>query len=1320
MLYAYQPTRSTTPLIGLLAVIAVTAQSSHALPRFVDTFLSTEVTAPRDIAVHVPTGNVYITEYGGNGAVKVFSPSGSLIKSFGAAHLREPSDIAISENTVYVLDKYYALISPEHSWWDVTVFSSSGSQLDRDVVGEFSGPRVIVGPKDIVSSSTSLYIPTWSEDNTFIQQFDTTIPILKRPHFGVGLSYPDQIALSPTGDVFVSVNQDNGVHIFQYSSNGNFLTSFNTKISLFGISDMAFSPSGTLNLSDRHLGLIKRFDVSGAELPSVDVGLISPGEMAFTNSGNGLLYIIDDTGNGVTVKRLFDADEWTTGTYPIANDLIIQAGSPVDDHLFIGPGKDLNVTSGVRPGNSANGSLTIVGGKLTSGFGIIGNTASAVGNATITGPGSTWTMTPSILVVGQNGTGHLTVNNGGQVVSDGGIIGRYAGSSGTATIDGPNSSWSMPDRDLQVAAEGNGSLSILDGATVSSIDGWIGIDPAASGNVLVKGSGSTWDLSSELTIANEGTGSLLIQDGGDVTNKHQARIGWRAGSVGSATVQGSGSTFVNDNHLFVGDAGTGSLLINAGAYVSNSDGVIGNATTGLGTVQVTSGATWQNSGTLIVGDEGIGNLDLSDDGFVASQLAFIGLQPGSHGTATVDGASTLSIVTDLSVGHDGHGSLTISNNSSVFVSAKAFIGTTTGTGVVTVNGSTWHNSDNLEIGRDGHGTLLITNGGNVSNTDGGIGLFPTGNGSVNVSGGAWTNTGSLEVGVAGVGTLSIRNGGRVFSGDSSDIRLGGLEAGRGDIHVSGIDSLLDIGRNIVVANLGSGLLTIAEGGVVLAEAGTIGFEPGSSGTVTVDGAGTTWNNSLQIFVGRAGDGNLIIRNGALVENLSSTANSVLGNLSGATGHVIIQDPGSRWLNAAGLRVGLSGSGRLDIVNGGLLQTQTLATIGSTTGSDGTVLVDGTGSTWDHHSDLLLGNSAAVGSLTVSNNASVTILQEITIGDLGTLTISNGSLTADQATNANQINLIGGSLTLANGGTNNPSAQINAINATLDFGTGLTNNGELNLINTTVLGDVASPVGSSISVVGTTSFMGAITGDADFTGTGTVIIEQQYSPGDSPGAVNFGGNLHFGDNATLTIELANPATGPTTTPDPGSDHDQVNVTNNVTLDGTLDITLLDGFTPTYGDTFEIFTYGGIRSGTFSKVTGHFLSPALALGQFYDTITPNTLTLLATAPGDANGDLIVTIDDFGVLAGNFNQPGTWETGDFDGDGMTTINDFGLLAANFNGDFNDLAAAAESFGITIPEPGVAMLLGLATIGFVIQRRERSLGATPLNSRVSFERSV
>ncbi len=338
---------------------------------------------------------------------------------------------------------------------------------------------------------------------------------------------------------------------------------------------------------------------------------------------------------------------------------------------------------------------------------------------------------------------------------------------------------------------------------------------------------------------------------------------------------------------------------------------------------------------------------------------------------------------------------------------------------------------------------------------------------------------------------------------------------------------------------------------------------------------------------------------------------------------------------------------------------------------------------------------------------------------GDITLTTGDhlrVTAGGLNNQGLINLTGGTLrvdatltntalilghgTLQNNNTNNNGGTISL--------SGLTN----------VLGDVQNQPDSQIIISGggpatffddvtnngiirinedsSAVFFGAYTGAGMITGLGTTTFEGDLKPGTSPGIANFSGDVILGPSANVFIELAGLDPSPT-----NLQHDQINITSNVRLDGMLDLTLLNGFTPAYSDTFDILTYA-TRSGVFQQVTGHFISPVLALGQFYDDAN-GVLQLLATAPGDANGDLIVDISDFGVLAGNINQPGTWETGDFNGDGITNINDFGLLAANFNGDFNDLAAAAATeLGITIPEPGTAgTLLGLMLLAFVSHRQ-------------------
>ncbi len=63
------------------------------------------------------------------------------------------------------------------------------------------------------------------------------------------------------------------------------------------------------------------------------------------------------------------------------------------------------------------------GGTLTDFGGFVGDLPGSRGTATVSGAGSTWTNTGTI-VVGGLGTGTLTIQNGGTVNSGGGGSGR--------------------------------------------------------------------------------------------------------------------------------------------------------------------------------------------------------------------------------------------------------------------------------------------------------------------------------------------------------------------------------------------------------------------------------------------------------------------------------------------------------------------------------------------------------------------------------------------------------------------------------------------------------------------------------------------------------------------------------------------------------------------------------------------------------------------------------------------------------------------------------------------------------------------------------
>jgi hypothetical protein len=90
----------------------------------------------------------------------------------------------------------------------------------------------------------------------------------------------------------------------------------------------------------------------------------------------------------------------------------------------------------------------------------------------------------------------------------------------------------------------------------------------------------------------------------------------------------------------------------------------------------------------------------------------------------------------------------------------------------------------------------------------------------------------------------------------------------------------------------------------------------------------------------------------------------------------------------------------------------------------------------------------------------------------------------------------------------------------------------------------------------------------------VVIEHTLAPGDSPGCITFSGSVTFTASAIVEIELA--GTSPCTA------YDRVTVGGTLTItSATLDIVLLDGFVPQYGDRFDILDWGVI-AGTFGTI------------------------------------------------------------------------------------------------------------------------------------------
>ncbi|WP_414886682.1 hypothetical protein, partial [Pseudomonas chlororaphis] len=87
-------------------------------------------------------------------------------------------------------------------------------------------------------------------------------------------------------------------------------------------------------------------------------------------------------------------------------------------------------------------------------------------------------------------------------------------------------------------------------------------------------------------------------------------------------------------------------------------------------------------------------------------------------------------------------------------------------------------------------------------------------------------------------------------------------------------------KTLIVGGAGNGVLEIKNGGQVTSQDSIIGADLGSTGSASVDGAGSLWKTLGDMIVGQSGDGSLSLTNGAKVQ---TAGNTVLGAQKGSSG-----------------------------------------------------------------------------------------------------------------------------------------------------------------------------------------------------------------------------------------------------------------------------------------------------------------------------------------------------------------------------------------------------------------------------------------------------
>ena len=994
----------------------------------------------------------------------------------------------------------------------------------------------------------------------------------------------------------------------------------------------------------------------------------------------------------------------------------------------------------------SNGPLTIDGatldlastGTFTNG---VGSSLLAQNNAQLNfygdqniDNGVTWTLQTGTdyttdssgddLFVGNVTNGTLIVENSGTTVDlslGGDVYIGFNGATGTMTVrDDATANFDI----VNVADDSDpgttGILNIEDGADVTANHIEVAsffAGPTTSGTINI---GGTTGFAS-LTINGAGTikvGDTSALDGPGTINITNFR-GSLIGGTGLTTIENSGLIEINDGTF----QAKGDVLVSGGELreLNNGNFDLESGLTltanGLGQVNFDSAYDIDDDTTFLIQ----GGADFS----VTSSLD-IGFGNGESGTLIVEGVgSTVTVTSTTSVGElGGSGNLTLRGGATASFSTLAIV--------------------DIPSAQPTTGTVLVELGANVTssslfvNDEGGNGT--AGALTITGSGSSWAAT-TLVLGddLSGTATIEVLDGGALTTTSTATFQDTGVMTIDGGTVAFGAHSASGGQIDFVSGSLSSGSdWTIESGGILghlvtltpgkhLATTGTFDdLDLETGGTLVLDGG------SLDVYRINDNGGSFQFLSGTLslrdFNAFDIDSSSIFGSAYtlGTNQHVILASRGnvsagalltldggtinstSQFFNSGTTVVGAGSqlsvdtldnfsTGRLVIGPNSSVQLNTTsveANVGEIQLAGGSATFEFAGTNYTNLG-LIRGDGTFSGNLT--NDAAGEI--RTSFGERIRVTGTNGA-------NAGQLNLQGGTLEFDNPLTNGATGDILG-RGTLDVGgSGLVNEGDLVLSNgqTDIFGDVANQTTGRVIVSGNadvtfwddvsdsgTLFNVSTGSSATFFGTagfgvsggGDVFFEADITPGSSPGLETFGGNVHLGVLANLEIEIEGTSKG--------SQYDSLDISGLADLGGSLEISFLNGFLPSAGDTFEIITASSV-SDTFDALVLPSLPGDLLWFVNYDATSVN---LVSTYAGDFDEDGDVDDDDLIAWEGGFGSaPAVHMTGDANADVLAGGFDFLVWQRQFG-----MVGGAPAVAAVVPEPcgiTLSILGGLLLVGW------------------------
>lgn len=905
---------------------------------------------------------------------------------------------------------------------------------------------------------------------------------------------------------------------------------------------------------------------------------------------------------------------------------------------------------------------------------------------------STWDNTSATFSAGSDATGDYTISvDGTQSVS--GII----FDSGSATLN-----------DGILSLTGSPSTIQVDDSVVATINSELqgaGLTKTGTGTLVLNGANSSF--TGTITVSN---GILAIPSGGPATVLGSVGLLGQTATAANNTVVNNGATVQitgtyngADQFLIRGDGfNGGGALRKVGADETIYLGLKGVTLNG-GSARITSADA---GGTLVFRSGNFGRNTTTGP----PTLTFDG-DGDIRTTAVADGGNWNMAISTSRVVKEGSGTLTLGGISSwtggttIKGGVVSFSADTTGSGsqqlgVIATDLTLNYDEDNIIL--DG-GTLRSANTGTI-NTHNNRGMqIGVNGGTVDVPNSAaitvWTSTIKATPDALSAGTATLTktgpgelryNANATHTRNETDythlvvqqglFRLGNVTGANTELGFGGApsvptDNAITLDGGAIGASFGVTLhdnrgITVAAGG------GTIN---GSSGTLTMPATSATKLTGAGPLTITGNTGNGLILNAPLSDfsgdlivnglftmgaNVSLNVESLSGNASGL-GRITVasnqmltfgSDDSSTSYNGRIAGAGgftKTGAGTFTIatenytntgptiINGGvILLNDSLAGLGNSS----TVTVD-TGATFqmDAINDTI---GALAGSGTVSR----------TTGNL-TLAAASGDTTFDgQITGTGTLTKSGGAIQRLSGANS--------------FGDVTVSGGSLILNGANTTGAVA--VNS-----------GTLGGNGSVTGSIAVNSGGHLAPGESAGKLTAAGAT-FAAGSFFDIELG----GLT----PITEHDQFALTGGATIDGgTLALSLINGFMPSLGNSFEILTATGgvMKNVDFTIDATNAPAPDGTAWQVNYGLDSVLLSLVeAGLPGDFNLDMVVDAADYVVWRkdpGSHGGPAGYD----------------LWRANFGNPSG--SGSGLSDGGSVPEPAAGLLLVLAAGSLTGWRRRR-----------------